>query len=56
MAAVDPGVDGLPGRLFLLADGIVQGAFVRCASVHVYHSEPDGGSGTGTEPRDPWAP
>ncbi|MGY4388747.1 hypothetical protein ACVWXB_002046 [Streptomyces sp. TE12347] len=26
VAAVDPGVDGLPGRLFLLADGIVQGA------------------------------
>ncbi|MFD7394698.1 hypothetical protein ACFV60_06620 [Streptomyces virginiae] len=56
VAAVDPGVDVLPGRLFLLSDGIVQGAFVRCTSVHVYHSEPDGGSGTGTEPPDPWAP
>ncbi|MGZ9934152.1 hypothetical protein ACXNSR_30225 [Streptomyces sp. NC-S4] len=52
----DPdGVD-TRGRLFLLADGTAQRSFVRCASVRVYRSGPAGGSGTGTEPPDPWAP
>lgn len=55
-ATADSGADGIPGRLFLLSDGTVQGAFVRCGSVRVYRSEPDGGLGTGTEPPEAWGP
>ncbi|MFF4387513.1 hypothetical protein ACFY0G_12115 [Streptomyces sp. NPDC001552] len=50
----DETFDGPTSRLFVLADGTSQRSFVRCASVGVYRSEPDGGSGTGTEPPDPW--
>ncbi|WP_406293533.1 hypothetical protein OG948_02825 [Embleya sp. NBC_00888] len=49
--------DGPPARRFVLSDGTTtRRGFVRCASVHLYRSEPDGGSGTGTEPPEPWAP
>ncbi|MFK0258729.1 hypothetical protein [Streptomyces sp. NPDC090445] len=55
-ATTDFSASGMPSRLFLLSDGTAQRSFVRCASVSLYRSEPDGGSGTGTEPPEAWAP
>lgn len=49
----DSGADGGPSRMSVLSDGKWLRSFVRCMSVSLYRSEPDGGSGTGTEPPRP---
>ncbi|MFJ7777977.1 hypothetical protein [Streptomyces yangpuensis] len=55
-AGPDSGVGGVPGRMFVLSDGKGPRSFVRCVSVSLYRSEPDGGSRTGTEAPEAWAP
>lgn len=42
-AVPDSGAGGGPSRMFVLSDGKGPRSFVRCVSVSVYRSEPDGG-------------
>ncbi|MFE1901679.1 hypothetical protein [Streptomyces yangpuensis] len=55
-AGPDSGVGGVPGRMFVLSGGKGPRSYVRCVSVSLYRSEPDGGSRSGTEAPEAWAP
>ncbi|MGW2269596.1 hypothetical protein [Streptomyces yangpuensis] len=55
-AGPDSGAGGGPSRMFVLSDGKGPRSFVRCVSVSAYRSQPDGGSRSGTEAPEAWAP